>query len=79
MSFVDRASALTEAELDALSRAATWYASYHARVIAGEAEETHAYALAERRSYLDLVRGLHKLGIRFALPDELVELTRQAA
>ena len=79
MSFVERAPALTEEELDALTRAATWYASYHARAIASEADEMHAYAIAERRSYLALVGGLRKLGIRFALPDELTEHARQAA
>lgn len=79
MSFAERVNALNDEELAALARAGTWYANYFAREIAGEAEETHAYAVEERRSYLALVHGLRKLGILYALPDELSEHARQAA
>ena len=79
MALADRVSELTEEELDGLLRAASWYASYFARDIAAEAEETHALAVEERRSYLALVRALRKLGVMFAVPDELREHAREAA
>lgn len=75
----DRLAELTQPEVVALTRAANWYASYFAREIAAEAGETHAYAVEERRTYLDLVQGLRKLGVPFALPDALVEHSRSAA
>lgn len=71
MAFGDRVTALSEEELDALTRASTWYANYFAHELAAEAEETHSLAVAERKAYLDLVSALRKLGIRFAVPDEL--------
>jgi hypothetical protein len=79
MSFVERAPRLTEDEFEALTRAGTWYANYFAREIAAEAQQSHAYAVEERRSYLALVSGLRKLGVLYALPDELSEHRRQAA
>ena len=79
MPFTDRAVELSEDELDALARASTWYANYFSDRIAGEAAETHAYAVEARRSYLDLVSALRKLGIRYAVPDALQVHERQAA
>lgn len=79
MSFTGPGTELTEEEFDALTRAATWYANYFARTIADEAEEMHAAAVGARQSYVALVDGLRKLGIRYALPDELAEHARQAA
>jgi hypothetical protein len=79
MAFTERVTNLDEEELEALTRAATWYANYFAREIAAEAGETHAYAVEERRSYLALVRALGALGIRFPVPDELQPHVRQAA
>jgi hypothetical protein len=52
MAFVERASRLSEQELEALTRAGTWYANYFAREIAAEASETAAYAVEERRAHL---------------------------
>ena len=79
MSFVERASRLTEQEFEALARAGTWYANYFAREIAAEASETAAYAVEERRSYLALVDALRKLGVLYAVPDELTPHAREAA
>lgn len=79
MAFTERVTQLDEEELEALARAATWYAKYFAREVAAGSGETHAYAVEERRSYLALVRGLGTLGIRLAVPDELQPHVRQAA
>jgi hypothetical protein len=79
MSFTDRATDLTEDELDAMARASTWYANYFAEQIAGDAGESHAYAVEARRGYLDLVSALRKLGIRYAVPDALQPQERQPA
>lgn len=76
---IDRLSQLTQDEVVALTGAATWYANYAAREIADEAEETHAYAVERRRSYLALVCGLRKLGVPYAVPDELLDHVRSAA
>ncbi len=79
MSFTDRVAGLTEEQVEALTRAALWYANYFAREIAGEAGQTHASAVDDRHDYLALVEGLRVLGVRFALPDELQEHLPQAA
>lgn len=79
MSFSERAAALSDEQLEALTRAGVWYANYFAREIATEANESHAYAVDERRSYLSLVEALQTLGIRFALPDELRQHLSEAA
>jgi len=76
---VDRLSELTPDEVAALTSAATWYANYSAREIAEEAGETHAYAVERRRSFLTLVFGLRKLGVAYAVPDELLDHARSAA
>ena len=79
MSFSERASRLSEQELEALVRAGTWYANYFAREIAAEADETAAYAVEERRAYLTLVSALRKLGMLYAVPDELAAHAPEAA
>jgi hypothetical protein len=79
MAFVERAPRLSEQELEALTRAGTWYANYFAREIAAEASETAAYAVEERRAYLTLVSALRTLGLRYAVPDELAEHAAEAA
>lgn len=75
----DRLALLTHDEIAALASAATWYANYSAREIAEEAAETHAYAVERRRSFLSLVFGLRKLGVAYAVPDELLDHARSAA
>jgi hypothetical protein len=79
MTFVERAPRLTEQELEALARAGNWYANYFAADIAAEASDTSAYAVAERHDYLTLVAALRKLGLLYAVPDELAEHAREAA
>lgn len=79
MSLSDRVPDLCEEELEALSAAASWFASYAARGIPAEAQDMSAYAVEARRSYFALVRGLGKLGIPKVVPDVLYEQSRQAA
>jgi hypothetical protein len=79
MSFTERVTDLTEEELDALTAAGSWYASYVARDIAAEIGDRSAYAVEARESYLSLLRGLHKLGIVLTAPDALLEHNRRAA
>ncbi len=62
---------LDERELDALSSAATWYFKYHGRMIAEQADDRSAAALAEREEFHDLHAALWKLGVRLALPEGL--------
>lgn len=75
----DALATLTQEEEAALRSAATWYANYHAREVAAEAEDSTALAVEERRRFLALVRGLEKLGVRFPLPDALAHRKRQVA
>ena len=59
---------LTGNELDALLDAAAWYAKYHHRMIAEEADDPSAMAVARRERFRDLHAGLRKLGIRLRQP-----------
>ncbi|GIK77332.1 MAG: hypothetical protein BroJett022_10220 [Actinomycetes bacterium] len=73
--------ALTSQEIDALKSAASWYAKYHARIIAESADDPSAYALAQRDRYLALLSGLDKLGVQVRNPlgDARPEVERKAA
>lgn len=71
--------ALTDEELSALRAAGAWYASYHARPIAGEATAQTVYAIEARERYLALISALAKLGVRIPLPDELRAAQLEAA
>ncbi len=62
---------LTETEQAALRRAAVWYFKRHARIIAEEADDLSAHAVAHREDFLELHVALRKLGVPIALPDEL--------
>ena len=62
---------LTEAEQAALRRAAVWYFKRHATIIAEEADDLSARAVAHREDFLELHAALRKLGVPIALPDEL--------
>jgi hypothetical protein len=62
----DELASLTDTEVAALASAASWYANYHARIIAEQADDESAYAVAQRERYEDLVSGLQKLGARVA-------------
>lgn len=63
---------LEQTEHDALRSAAVWYFKRHARIIAERADDGSAYATVQRERFLDLHTALWKLGVRLALPDELV-------
>lgn len=62
---------LTSAEHEALLSAAVWYFKRHARIIADEADDRSALAVARRDDFLELHGALRKLGMPLALPDEL--------
>lgn len=62
---------LSERELRALTQAASWYANYHAHMIAESADDPSAAAVARREWYIDLHEALWKLGVRRVLPDAL--------
>jgi len=68
----DPLSILSPRELDTLSAAGTWYAKYHASVIAEQAGDGGAKAVADRREYLDLLSALGKLGVRVRVPAALM-------
>lgn len=55
---------LSERELAALASAGSWYANYHARIIAEQSDDESAYAVARRERYEELVSALRKLGVR---------------
>lgn len=73
--------ALTRAELSAIASAATWYAKYHARIIAELADDQSAHAVGQRERYEDLLNALRKLGVRLpsveALRSDLDEQPRE--
>lgn len=77
----DRAevSDLSDEERAALVSAATWYAHYHARIIAERADDRSASAKVERERFHALVHGLRKLGIRLPPPEILAEPLDRAA
>jgi len=62
---------LSASEQAALRRAAVWYFKRHARIIAEEADDLSAQAVAHREDFLELHAALRKLGVPVALPDEL--------
>jgi len=63
--------ALTEPELSAPLAASVWYAKYHERMIAEQADDRSASALARRQRFLELHTALYKLGVRIRQPDGL--------
>ncbi len=62
---------LSASEQAALRSAAVWYFKRHARIIAEEADDLSARAVAHREDFLELHAALRKLGVPVALPDEL--------
>lgn len=64
----EQVETLTEDELVEIRRAATWYAKYHARIIAERADDLSAMAVAQRDRYLALITGLRKMGVRIVDP-----------
>lgn len=66
-------SELTPDEQAALTSAASWYANYHAGIIAQSADDGSAYSVVKRERFADLVRGLRKLGVRLPPPEAMLE------
>jgi hypothetical protein len=68
MDLSDRIAGLSEEEIVQIRGAATWYAKFHARIIAERADDPSAMAVAQRDRYLTLIAGLRKLGARVVDP-----------
>jgi len=68
MEIRDQINDLTDDELAEMRSAATWYAKFHARIIAERADDRSAMAVAQRDRYLGLISGLRKLGVRVVDP-----------
>ncbi len=66
-------------EIEALSEAGSWYASYHARIIRERADDSSAYARAQREQYFALLSGLEKLGVSVRNPLADAGTERRAA
>jgi len=62
---------LSASEQAAVRSAAVWYFKRHARMIADEADDESAVAVARRDDFLELHSALRRLGVPIALPDEL--------
>lgn len=62
---------LSTQELDALKQGAAWYAKYHERMIAEQADDRSAAAVSRREHFHDLHEALRKLGVRIRRPDGL--------
>ena len=70
-----RLALLSPGEEAAVRSAAIWYFKRHARIIAEDADDLSARAVAEREDFLELHAALRKLGVPVALPDELRDRT----
>lgn len=68
MELRDKLDELSEEEIMQIRSAATWYAKFHARIIAERADDPSAAAVAQRERYLTLIGGLRKLGARVMDP-----------
>lgn len=68
MELRDRIEELSDDEIVEIRSAATWYAKFHARIIAERADDPSAMAAAQRDHYLTLISGLRKLGARVVDP-----------
>lgn len=62
---------LSEQELCALLEASAWYAKYHEHMIAEQADDPSAMAVARRERFAHLHTALAKLGVRLRRPDFL--------
>ena len=68
MELRDQIANLSDEEIVELRRAATWYAKYHAGIIAERTDDPSAMAVAQRDRYLTLITGLRKMGARVVDP-----------
>ena len=64
MEFEDKLGELTEEEFVQIRSAATWYAKFHARMIAERLDDPSAMAAGQRERYKELISGLRKIGAR---------------
>jgi hypothetical protein len=64
MDFRDKLDGLSEEEFVQIRSAATWYAKFHARMIAERLDDTSAMAVGQRERYKALITGLRKVGAR---------------
>lgn len=64
MDFRDQIDELSEEEFVQIRSAATWYAKFHARIIAERLDDRSAMAVGQRERYEALISGLRKVGAR---------------
>ncbi|HEY6551359.1 MAG TPA: hypothetical protein VIY71_09200 [Solirubrobacterales bacterium] len=64
MDFRDQIDELSEEEFVQIRSAATWYAKFHARIIAERLDDRSAMAVGQRGRYEALISGLRKVGAR---------------
>lgn len=64
MDFRDKMDELTEEEFVQIRSAATWYAKFHARMIAERLDDRSAMAVGQRERYKALISGLRKVDAR---------------
>ncbi len=64
MDFRDKVDELSEEEFVQIRSAATWYAKFHARMIAEQLDDPSAMAVGQRERYEALISGLRKVGAR---------------
>jgi hypothetical protein len=64
MEFKEKIDELTEEEFVQIRSAATWYAKFHARMIAERLDDPSAMAVGQRERYEELISGLRKIGAR---------------
>lgn len=64
MDFRDKVEELSEEEFVQIRSAASWYASFHARMIAERLDDPSAMAAGQRERYKALISGLRKIGAR---------------
>lgn len=62
---------LSQPEFDAVLEAAAWYAKYHHQIIAAQANDRSARAVARRDRFRSLHDALAKLGVPLRRPDGL--------
>jgi hypothetical protein len=64
MDFRKKVDDLTEEEFVQIRSAATWYAKFHAQMIAERLDDRSAMAVGQRERYEALISGLRKIGAR---------------
>lgn len=64
MDFREKVDELSEEEFVQIRGAATWYAKFHARMIAERLDDRSAMVVGQRERYKALISGLRKLDAR---------------